>query len=355
MTTPVTLRLQGHLTAETCIATCPPGTPTMGKNPPAPLPKMTIGGVLKPYFPGSGLRGTLRRRAVDLVRSVLTEDGQPPFNLKDHYYLVLGGVKGDEKEDKADIVGADARRRANPILGLFGAGDPWQQGRLYVSHAVPSDDVSIQALRGARVDDFARSGDKLQILSEEEQQKWLHMAKITNARSKKAAEVDSIEADLANKKKDLSDAKKKELTKRMEALEAEIKEMSASSGFSNAINRPLDGYEVIPQGAVMSQSLTLSFGNMMEVGLLIGALKFWALDPWIGAHKSHGCGVVSGHWGVSIRRGYEPEYRPFGSVTMTAFEGIEASEELMAAERDFMDTLEKERDKFDFRYPVRAA
>lgn len=349
----ITLRLQGHLTAETSIATCPPGTPVRGKNQPAPLPKMTVKGVLTPYFPGGGLRGTLRRRAVDLVRTTLMGDGVSPFGLDDHYYLVLGGIKGDDKEDKADIVGADARRKANPILGLFGAGDPWQQGRLYVSHAVPSSDVEVQAIRGARVDDFARSGDNLQMLSEDERQSWLKIAKINTIRSAKIRERDGVEAKMRSSKTDADS--KKGLDAEFKKLEAEIKALSEESEYSNAINRPLDGYEVIPQGTEMEHSLTLSFGNMSEIGLLMGALRFWALDPWIGAHKAHGCGVVSGRWSASMRKGYAAAYEPLKSeVVMTAFEGVTGPDELMADEEQFMKALRESSD-FNFKYPNKAA
>lgn len=350
----ITLRFNGHLTAETSISTCPPGTPKRGKNDPAPLPKMTVGGTLTPYFPGGGLRGTMRRRAVDLVRATLMESsGTSPFSLDDHYYLVLGGVKGDDKEDKADIVNSEARRKANPIIGLFGAGDPWQQGRLYVSHAIPSSStVEVEAVRGARVDDFARSGDNLRVLSPDEQQEWLKIARINALRSAKAKEQTTVAAKLKDKK--TVEDERKALDAQYKALEAEIEAFGKESGYTNAINRPLDGYEIIPQFTQMQHSLTLSFANENEIGLLISTLRFWALDPWIGAHRSHGCGVVSGNWDVSMRVGHGRSYDSIGSVTMAAFEGVTAPDMLMEAEEKFLSALRKN-EGFEFKYPVKAA
>lgn len=350
----ITLRFNGHITAETSISTCPPGTPKKGENAPAPLPKMTVGGTLTPYFPGGGIRGTMRRRAVDLVRTTLMEStGSSPFSLDDHYYLVLGGIKGDDKEDKADIVGAEARRQANPIIGLFGAGDPWQSGRLYVSHAVPSTStIEVEAVRGARVDDFARSGDNLRVLSLEEQQEWLKIARINALRSAKAKEQKSVAAKLRDKK--IVEDERKALDAQYKALEAEIKAFGEESGYTNAINRPLDGYEIIPQGTEMQHSLTLSFANENEIGLLISMLRFWALDPWIGAHRAHGCGIVSGVWDVSVRVGYGASYEPKGSVTMTPFGGITGPDWLMEAEEKFLSALRKN-EGFEFKYPVKAA
>ena len=113
-------------TAEFQLATSPPNTPrgrTAGSprsDPPIPLPRMSVtvedGNVtLVPDFPGSGIRGKLRRMAEEVVRfGLVGEDGVSPFSVDDAYYLRNGGVKGAEKEDKIDILEADARRRRNP-------------------------------------------------------------------------------------------------------------------------------------------------------------------------------------------------------------------------------------------------
>ena len=114
-----TVRFEGVIRAVSPLATNPPGTPE-GRalpgqsNPPKPIPKATVlidgtAVAMVPIFPGPGIRGTLRRKAVDVVRHALGGGG-PVFLLDDHYYNVLGGVKGAEKEEKADLVAAAARR-----------------------------------------------------------------------------------------------------------------------------------------------------------------------------------------------------------------------------------------------------
>lgn len=353
MDEPITLHLTGRLIAEAPLATCPPDSKTSGKNQPAPLPRMTLNGVRTPYFPGGGLRGTLRRRAVDLVRATLSNGGPSPFSVDDHWYLVLGGVKGDDKEDKADLLGAHSRRDKNPIVGLFGSGDPWQAGRLYVSHAIPESPIDANAVRGARVDDFQRSGDNLRLLSEDEQQVWLTISRANALRSKKDLEKKKLEEEIKGR---LPAEEKEEKKARVAALTLEIAGLiEEASDYSNSINRPLDGYEVIPQGTKLNHSLTLSFGTMNEIGLLMSALRFWALDPWIGARKAHGCGIVSGEWSASMRRGYASAYEPQGTVTMTPFGDVTGPDMMMAAEEDFMNALTNNRDQFNFRYPSRAA
>lgn len=349
----ITLRMQGLLTAVSPIATCPPGNKA-GTNEPAPLPKIYMNGVKTPYLPGAALRGTLRRKGADLVRDALSRDGVSPFSLDDHYYLVLGGVKGDEKEDKVDILNSHARRVANPLVGLFGSGIPWQRSHLYVGHAVPRTAAGYDAIRGARVDDFARSGENLRLLSPEEQERWVARAKANNERSKKKRdELAPIEADLKKPALSEKDREKKEAQKKK--IEAEIAEMSGDAGGVNSVNRPLDGYEVIPPGTEMAHSFDLSFATPDEAGLFMAALRFWSLDPWIGAHRAHGCGLVSGNWEVLARAGLEREYRKLGSVTMTPFDGITGPDDLLSAEQAFLEELRSGDSRFDFRVPQQAA
>src|SRR5690349_8103867 len=348
----ITLRFEGHLTALAPLATCPPGL-TRGNNEPAPVPVMSVNGIPRPYFPGPGLRGTLRRKAVDATRYGLAGTGASPFTLDDHYYLVLGGVKGDGKEDKVDLVNAHARRLANPVVGLFGSGDPWQKGHLYVGHAIPTVPVRVDVVRGARVDDFARSGESLQLLEPEERAAWLEIAKDNNIRSNKTKDMKKSEAEA--KKPDTPPDEKKRLDALAKTLKAEIEEMNKVADYTNSVNRPLDGYETIPAGTEMMHEMHLVHGTVDEVGLLMAALRFWALDPWIGAHKAHGCGVVSGTWAVTLRKGHDLAFEPLGTVTMTPFSGVEGPALLMDAEARFFAALAAADGRFDFRYPGQAA
>src|SRR3546814_11990048 len=76
-----------------------------------------------------------------------TGQSASPFTVADYYLNTIGGVKDkkvadDEKGSGADEpivdVGYDADlRRKNPLVSLFGAGEPWLTGRLAVSHLHP--------------------------------------------------------------------------------------------------------------------------------------------------------------------------------------------------------------------------
>ena len=101
----VSLRLEGALTANlnwrpARLTRRGAHRRTPRSDPPIPLPRMSVtvedGNVtLVPYFPGSGIRGKLRRMAEEVVRfGLVGEDGVSPFSVDDAYYLRNGGVKG---------------------------------------------------------------------------------------------------------------------------------------------------------------------------------------------------------------------------------------------------------------------
>src|SRR3546814_13324606 len=79
-----------------------------------------------------------------------TGQSASPFTVADYYLNTIGGVKDkkvadDEKGSGADEpivdVGYDADlRRKNPLVSLFGAGEPWLTGRLPVSHPIRSEE-----------------------------------------------------------------------------------------------------------------------------------------------------------------------------------------------------------------------
>src|SRR3546814_14615567 len=102
-------------------------------------PRSTRTDTLFPYT-------TLCRSIRELLQKQ-TGQSASPFTVADYYLNTIGGVKDkkvadDEKGSGADEpivdVGYDADlRRKNPLVSLFGAGEPWLTGRLAVSHLIP--------------------------------------------------------------------------------------------------------------------------------------------------------------------------------------------------------------------------
>ena len=357
----LSLRLEGEITAVSQLATSPPNTPTGTpaptplSDPPTPLPRMSItvdGGSaeLVPYFPGSGIRGRLRRMAEEVVRYGLAgEDGPSPFGVDDAYYLRNGGVKGSEKEDKADILGAQARRDRNPLIGLFGAGAPWDKGRLNVGHARPTAPIRVDVVRGVRRDDFSGGGDALVALAPEGRTQWLEMSQ----RKALAARERQRQRDLEKAaRREMEPAEKKRLEEEAAALKSEIEKREAEAGVDVSVLMPLSGYEAIPAGTRLRHDFTLLRVNEHEVGLFLLALDRLALAPIIGAHGNHGCGIISGTWRVRLRSGDLGRYEEIGELALKPFEGLDIPERLRGMAESFGEPL---RDgKFDFFAPKAA-
>ena len=354
-----TVRFEGVIRAVSPLATNPPGTPE-GRalpgqsNPPKPIPKATVlidgtAVAMVPIFPGPGIRGTLRRKAVGVVRHALGGGG-PVFLLDDHYYNVLGGVKGAEKEEKADLVAAAARRARNPIIGLFGAGEPWDRSRFYIGAGLPTKPISAEVIGGARIDDFVRSADALQLLPEDERARFLAMTEHNALRSAKRKQAEKLERELrAADRKGAAPEDVAHLKAELNRLQKEVDDHAQAAFSTVSVQRPLDGYEVIPAGTEMSHRMTLRLASLDEIGLAIAALRYWSLDPFIGAHLAHGCGLVAGEWKASVRHGMAPQFEEIGLVSMRPFEGLDVPSWLADAERTFMDRLGS--GAFEFRAP----
>ena len=346
MTPTYVVRLDGALTAETPLTTTPPALKGRPHDPdrPLPVPKMVVtygdSRATVPYMPGSGIRGRLRRCGVDLVRRAMPEG----LRLQDYYYLAIGGVKGADAERKSDFADAAARRAANPLIGLFGAGTPWMQGRLSVSHAVPRLPVTEQSVNGARLDDIGGSGTAITLLRAEDQAQWIEMAFHNAERSRKEAALRRLKADLSGRGRAIE---RSELEAGLEALNREIAGHAARAYTDLSVQRPLSGYEFIAPGTVLNQSMTLTHATAFEIGAFVAILRAFALNPVLGGKAAHGNGVVSARWTVSVRESQATEIAGRGAIELVPFEPLRLDEsflDLCAA--DFLAALSEGR--FDF-------
>lgn len=331
-----TLVLEGTITAEEPLTTSPPTAKNAQKPDHSALPRIPLGGgdvtELTAYFPGGGLRGILRRRAFDEARS----RGET-YTLRDYNYIVIGGVKGRKDDpsaadDKADLLKTLEMRKRNPLVGLFGAGDPWATGCLAVGHAIPEKKVEPTIITGMRRDDFARGGEQLTLLSAEEQARWLETAQNNSKRSKLTSEIEAIDKKLGvsggkgrGKRAELSTEETEALKATRAQKQAELDAIGETVS-SVSTQLPLAGYEVIPAGTKLNQRFVLRNARVQEIGLFLKALNRFAFDPHIGAKFAHGCGLVSGEWRATLTDvmamssvGLEPVVlRPFEPVQMDA-------------------------------------
>ena len=344
------LVLQGYLCAEQPLATSPPGSNTTDSKV-QQLPKMAVEyqgqRITVPYFPGAGLRGKLRRCAVDVILGVYP-DG---FQIRDFYYLTIGGVKGDEAEDKNDLSKTEARRKANPLIGLFGSSTPWYKGRAQISHAIPAEPVAANVINGVRTDDFMRQGGRLEVLSAAERPKYIEMAQANSKRSRLDAQIERQERDLriARSKGDAKEALEKRIAD-IELLKAEREDALKAAFASNSVQTILAGYEVIPQGVRLAQKINLEFVNEDEIGLFFLMMNEFALNPMLGAHANHNCGLVSGKWSVKVRKNREPRYVDMGELTLSPNEPLDTDIALFTNSADKFQTKLDQGD-YDFGAP----
>ncbi len=345
------MHLTGLMTAMSPLTTT---TPPLKNRPydsdaPAPLPKMTVTygdqRFTVPYMPGAGIRGKLRRCGVDVLRRVYP-DG---LKLHDYYYLAIGGVKGSEPESKSDFAAAIERRARNPLIALFGAGAPWTQGRLSISHAVPQQPISEQYVTGVRTDDIGKSGGNITVLTPEEQALWIEMAHNNSRRSKKEHSVRRLKDDL--KSRSLSEADRAALQAQITVAEREIAEHTARAYSTNSVLRPLPGYEYIPQGTHLSHSMALTHVNENEIGAFLAILREFSFHPVIGAKAAHNAGVVSASWTYSIRESLSHDPVSHGTVTLKPYDDLEFDDEfLIACAKRFIKALDA--GDFDFSAPA---
>ena len=311
------LELRGSITTVTPFANSPAGCKGTDKS--QLLPKMPVflhGAIVEmPFISASAIRGVLRRAAAEEVVEVFRSHNED-VKFSDWLLFSVGGIKGDEKEDCSP---RDRYRyiENNPLVALFGAGSAGAGGmigsKLHIAHAIPDKDIKPVIVESARAHED-KSLRLLEILPQAEQElAW----RFTLANRDRAA----LDKQVKEKERELKAARKKQadtvstigeelnaLKDRLEKAEAVQKEI----GSSNAIGRPLSGYEVIPAGAEIQHRMSLDVASLPQIGLFFAALRRFAREPVIGAHRAHGCGCIRGEYRV-FERG-ENGAHPLGTL-----------------------------------------
>lgn len=355
-----TFVIEGHLKSESPLATCSKDLKDReGRdNQPMPVPTTVTEFGKRLMFPATGIRGALRRRARDILRNaVIAARGTPtPFTLDEHYFLTLGGIKGEGAQERSSVALEAGWRKKNPLLSMFGAGDAgvlgFVQGRLSVGNAVARDAMDPVIFSGARTDDFYRDKSQVRYLSEMDIQSLISRAKGGKDRSLLQAEIKTVERDMKKAQRDGKAEQADALKARVEALEAEVIAVKKDTGTSdNAIGRPLAGWQAIPQGCTMDHRMLLVRSNEIELGFLIETINGFAMDPVLGAHFAAGHGLVSGEWVV-----YEADLngrRELGAIGLRPYEPLQVTgEELTAARGAFKDFIDRK--EWDFSIPKAA-
>lgn len=330
------LALDGIITANQPLTTNPPSqSSSSAAKEPTRLPKMMmqIDGIRGtfPYFPAAGIKGKLRRSAVDVVRDQIIKDtgNDKPFNLATHYFLSIGGVlsKGATEDDARDPEKDKKVRAINPLVSLFGAGFPFIAGRVSVGHALPIESFEPLVIKGVRSHDLSRNPEGVEYLEAGSVDLFFQSSILSGKKSKLVSQGKALEQSMKRAAKDDKEAFREKLAenkKLVEAVEAELTEIGSSTV---AVGQLLDGYEAMPIGTQLSHQITGRNMSIEEIGLLLLSLEQFALDPVLGGHIGNGSGEVSVKYTLKIREKSERQFSEVGQINIVPFSGMEISDE----------------------------
>lgn len=354
----VTYVAEGHLKAVAPLATCSKDLKDReGRdNQPMPVPTTTTELGKRLMFPATGIRGALRRRARDVLRHAVmaATNNETPFTLDEHYFLTLGGIKGEGAQDRSTVAMEAAWRKKNPLLSLFGAGDAgvlgFVQGHLSVGNAVARDASEPVIFSGVRTDDLYRDKSQIRFLSDDDIASLVSRAKGGRDRSALQNELKAVERDQKKAQREANATLAEELRAKADLLKKQVESVKAESGASDvSVGMPLAGWQAIPQGTVMDHRMLLVRSNELELGFLIETLNGLALDPVLGAHFATGHGLVSGEWTI-----YEATLagrKEIGTVRFDPYSPIEViGEQIEKARAAFVEWLANP-ENWDFSIP----
>ena len=259
------------------------------------------------YFPAAGIRGKWRRLGRDVMAEYLA-----PWNIEDHRAMTIGGVKGSGSEASIDLDGLRRLREQNPLQSLFGQstgfGQSWLAGKLSVGFAMPEVPLQVpDIITGIRSDDLKRNASEITYLTPDDAGRFKAMAIAERRYSQLGRSLKKLEASiktLKSRRRKTADEKAEleALEQEKASLQEEQESLKESIGSDVSAQMPLSGYEVIPPGLRLNNRIMLRGVNDIEFGLFLRILGRFAMEPIVGAHIAHGCGVVGCDWDV-IRGG----------------------------------------------------
>jgi hypothetical protein len=291
---------------------------------PMMVPRTYIGGEERLMIQASAYRGSLRRGGVGYCRLLAqkAKGTELPFKLNDHFFNSVGGLKGSGEQDRNSPEWLDNLRTTNPLISLFGAGDPFIPGRLTTSDLTTQETVKPVIYEGVRSNDFSRNPDNLKLLSHQDQKDLYTLMDGVTEQSKMKKDKARLEKEI--KKSGISESehetKKLELKAVNEALEL-IKEVTGGVPIQN----PLTGYETIPQGTILDSKMTVHHAEQVEIGFLLAILEAFSYYPIVGGKIAHGRGEISLKYDVTVAE-YGKGSKVVGTVEMKPYEGIVVTE-----------------------------
>lgn len=279
------IRFTGTMTSLTPINIVPPGTPEVmvGDLKAYDVVHRTIihegQRISVPVIPASTIRGKLRRSATRIALSHLK---QKP-NMKAWLHSTLGSIKGGKAEENFSVTKRSERRAALPVIGLFGAAEPWDASAAYITDATPQTPVEADGIQHARTNDFQAKLDIFDVLNPEGAAEFF-------------AHRDAARASSAAKK-----AAPKNAKKQAAVSEGAEEAPAAPAEIVNSLQQML-AHRYMPAGVVMDQTMMLKRVTGIEAGLFLKVLQdVFENEPQFGGKASLMYGEVAGAWNIKIR------------------------------------------------------
>jgi CRISPR/Cas system CSM-associated protein Csm3 (group 7 of RAMP superfamily) len=352
-----TILLDGTITATSPIAIILPASEDGRTEAGAPRKRLLRDGVLVEtvFVPPSSLRGRLRHLLTrEVMRMQRAKDPAKAFTPEDYIDTALGGVKDRKKEGEDDrevqLAAIRALRERNPIVSMFGSMVAKVAGRLVVGDMTPTQPiVPVSTGRSVRANPFVRDPAILEVLDPEKFKEF-------SVRNAKRTEANRIEDRSKERERDMRQLKRRgatseeieEVSAEVERLKKDAKAAFDAAGGAVNLQQLLNGYDVIPEGATMSNRIRLVDGTDTEAAMLLLALDLLARRPLIGGHTAHGCGEIAGSWDIRIQDG--GGVRPGGRITIEPYAGlmIHDADPGIAGVLSRAQRFESEIDKYDF-------
>lgn len=269
------------------------------------------------YIPATSVRGLLRHTA-HFALAQLLEKSEQYFTVDEHYMLASGVDTGRKLKlgGGYETIGKNAKvRENNPLISLFG--NFTVAGRLKVGNATsaPGEDNVVTLGNGARNHPFNRNTQLIGFVPEEQ---LSYLQNVMNADALASLEVGEIKAEVDRLKKENKSAtpeEKKENLKLIDELNDQIRQTKdARVGATEAILRPLDGFEAIDEGVTLSHRMTLTNPTEDELNFLLWTLQKASADFNIGGHQNLGCGDIAAEWKIVETSFENPEPKELGTL-----------------------------------------
>jgi hypothetical protein len=255
-----------------------------------------------PMIPAGHLRGKLRRLAFEVVIDAILSDPaygdvyrdqEFPFHIQDYLLMVLGGTELDAR-DRTALTLPRRQRRANPMIGLWGAAKPILQsaaqcGHLYAQQG-PSAITTVPG--GHRKLDFLHDPDFAARFPADDRAAVSRAQEAVAKRSRLEAERDRLKRDRPKLEKQQKstqeiDARLNEIERELHDLQADAEELSG-----NTIERPLDDVFAAAKGTIYRGHFQLPAALPAEAGLLFAALARFAAAPRLGGMAARNLGWI---------------------------------------------------------------